>query len=310
MEKEEELVMMDKALADRAAALLAADPPAAAPTLSALCHALAKFHGELVLLEHWCSLNYAALVKILKKHDKRSSLSLRLPILVSVLRQPFYSTEILSQLVKATEGRFHALAARLRATEEAAAAAAAAAAAPPHHAPPAASEPTANGGGGGDGADSGGGGVVVVGGGGGGAALEPPRAAAFSPLPPLMSLPSVPAVVGPADGGARPEEEASMLARTRAALSCWEQLKKSQSLGSPAGWAGAAAAAGGGGSGGGGGAAAAAAAGGGAAGGGAVGGGAGAGAGASPRQRLEDSSDESGGDGAEQGGKRAKTCGA
>jgi SPX domain protein involved in polyphosphate accumulation len=128
MEKEEELVMMDKALGDRAAAL-AADPAAPVAALTAACHGLAKFHGELVLLEHWCSLNYAALVKILKKHDKRSSLSLRLPILVNVLRQPFYSTEVLSQLVRTTEERFHALAARLkrRAEEQAQAAAAAAA---------------------------------------------------------------------------------------------------------------------------------------------------------------------------------------
>ncbi len=112
MEKEEELVMMDKALGDRAAAL-GSDAAASAPALTAAAHALAKFHGELVLLEHWCSLNYAALVKILKKHDKRSSLSLRLPVLASVLRQPFYSTQVLAQLVRSTEERFHALAARL-----------------------------------------------------------------------------------------------------------------------------------------------------------------------------------------------------
>ena len=44
----------------------------------ATCRALADFHGELVLMEHWVSLNYTALVKILKKHDKRSNLSLQL----------------------------------------------------------------------------------------------------------------------------------------------------------------------------------------------------------------------------------------
>ena len=52
------------------------------------------------------SLNYTALVKILKKHDKRSSLSLRSPFLVSVLQQPFYSTEVLSQLIGKVETRF------------------------------------------------------------------------------------------------------------------------------------------------------------------------------------------------------------
>ena len=183
MEKEEELVMMDKALADRADKALR-EPATPPPALTALCHALAKFHGELVLLEHWCSLNYAALVKILKKHDKRSSLSLRLPILVNVLRQPFYSTEILSQLVRGTESRFHRLAARLK---EAAAA--------------------------GESAGEG--------------AAGPSGRADAAALPPLMQLPT------PPDESAAPEEEASMLARTRAALSCWEELKKSQSLGQP-----------------------------------------------------------------------------
>ena len=71
--------------------------------------ALADFHGELVLMEHWVSLNYTALVKILKKHDKRSNLSLRSPFLVSVLQQPFYSTEVLTQLITKTESRFRKL---------------------------------------------------------------------------------------------------------------------------------------------------------------------------------------------------------
>lgn len=47
--------MMEKALADRAAALRAEVSPSPA-ALSSACHALAKFHGELVMLEHWCSL--------------------------------------------------------------------------------------------------------------------------------------------------------------------------------------------------------------------------------------------------------------
>jgi len=75
----------------------------------AACRALADFHGELVLMEHWVSLNYTALVKILKKHDKRSNLSLRSPYLVSDLQQPFYSTEVLTELIAKTEARFRKL---------------------------------------------------------------------------------------------------------------------------------------------------------------------------------------------------------
>ena len=177
MEKEEELVMLDSALGERASKLLA-DPAAPPELLASTCTALAKFHGELVLLEHWCSLNYAALVKILKKHDKRSRLSLRLPILVNVLHQPFYSTEVLSKLVRTAEERFQAIASRLKA---------------------------------------------------GGAGAEPAAQGDTLPveLPSLMQLPPPPSE----DAPPAPDEEASMLARTRAALSCWQALSKSQSLG-------------------------------------------------------------------------------
>ena len=182
MEKEEELVMLDRALGERAAKLLA-DPAAPSELLAGTCTALAKFHGELVLLEHWCSLNYAALVKILKKHDKRSRLSLRLPILVNVLHQPFYSTEVLSKLVRTAEERFQAIASRLKAGS-------------------AGAEPSAQG-------DT----LPVV------------------ELPSLMQLPPPPSE----DAPPAPDEEASMLARTRAALSCWQALSKSQSLGAAGG---------------------------------------------------------------------------
>ena len=71
-------------------------------------------------MEHWTSLNYTALVKILKKHDKRSSLRLRSPVLVSALQQPFYSTEVLTELIKKTEARFRVLHALASETEAAA----------------------------------------------------------------------------------------------------------------------------------------------------------------------------------------------
>ena len=38
---------------------------------------LADLHGEMVLLIHWSMLNYAAVCKILKKHDKRTGMLLR-----------------------------------------------------------------------------------------------------------------------------------------------------------------------------------------------------------------------------------------
>ena len=65
------------------------------------CRAFADFHGELVLLEHWVSLNYTALVKILKKHDKPKH-----PLLRSPLRspqQPFTARSALPALTNPEE---------------------------------------------------------------------------------------------------------------------------------------------------------------------------------------------------------------
>jgi hypothetical protein len=43
--------------------------------------------GAQVLLENYSSLNYTGLVKILKKHDKRTGMLLRMPYINNVLRQ-------------------------------------------------------------------------------------------------------------------------------------------------------------------------------------------------------------------------------
>lgn len=123
MNKEEELVMKESKLEDEFQQMtqLAARTSGGETTSTVaktLCHAYAEFHGELVLLEHWVSINYTALVKILKKHDKRSSLALRSPFLVSVIQQPFYSTEVLSQLIAKAEQRFRSLDDSLSVQEE------------------------------------------------------------------------------------------------------------------------------------------------------------------------------------------------
>ncbi|KAG0625234.1 hypothetical protein M758_2G038800 [Ceratodon purpureus] len=64
---------------------------------------LVTLHGEVVLMESYSTLNYTGLVKILKKHDKRTGAVLRLPFIRRVLLQPFFSTELLSQLVQECE---------------------------------------------------------------------------------------------------------------------------------------------------------------------------------------------------------------
>jgi SPX domain protein involved in polyphosphate accumulation len=120
MNAEEDLVMRERALGTKFHALVDkqsgklvcvndSEPTSSVTALKETRKAFADFHGELVLLEHWTSLNYTALVKILKKHDKRSRVRLRSPFLVSALQQPFYSTEVLTELIKKTELRFRKL---------------------------------------------------------------------------------------------------------------------------------------------------------------------------------------------------------
>ncbi|KAF5457120.1 hypothetical protein F2P56_021250 [Juglans regia] len=56
-------------------------------------------HGEMVLLKNYSSLNFAGLVKILKKYDKRTGGLLCLPFTQLALDQPFFTTETLTRLV-------------------------------------------------------------------------------------------------------------------------------------------------------------------------------------------------------------------
>ncbi|MED6107405.1 SPX domain-containing protein [Stylosanthes scabra] len=65
--------------------------------------AIVDFHGEMVLLVNYSNINYTGLAKILKKYDKRTGGLLRLPFIQKVLVQPFYTTDIISNLVKECE---------------------------------------------------------------------------------------------------------------------------------------------------------------------------------------------------------------
>ncbi|KAF8412419.1 hypothetical protein HHK36_000383 [Tetracentron sinense] len=61
---------------------------------------IVNFHGEMVLLENYSNINYTGLAKILKKYDKRTGGLLRLPFIQKVLQQPFFTTDLVSKLVK------------------------------------------------------------------------------------------------------------------------------------------------------------------------------------------------------------------
>ncbi|GAU23168.1 hypothetical protein TSUD_306160 [Trifolium subterraneum] len=91
--KEEEYIIKWKLLQDRVdRAMDYSDVE-----LMSLGREIVDFHGEMVLL-----MNYS-LVKIIKKHDKRTGALLRLPFIQEVLNQPFFETDVLNSLVKECE---------------------------------------------------------------------------------------------------------------------------------------------------------------------------------------------------------------
>ncbi len=62
-----------------------------------------------IRVELWIVFSHVGLVKILKKHDKRTGAVLRMPFIQSVLLQPFFTTELLSKLVRECERNLHSL---------------------------------------------------------------------------------------------------------------------------------------------------------------------------------------------------------
>ncbi|KAI3713154.1 hypothetical protein L1987_71727 [Smallanthus sonchifolius] len=66
-------------------------------------------HGEMVLLKNYSSLNFAGIIKILKKYDKRTGGLLRVHFTQLTLRQPFFTTEPLTRLVHECEENLEVL---------------------------------------------------------------------------------------------------------------------------------------------------------------------------------------------------------
>ncbi|KAA8525459.1 hypothetical protein F0562_007314 [Nyssa sinensis] len=97
-DKEEEYIIRLKVLQDRVA-----EAQNSNEELMKVGREMVDFHGEMVLLENYSALNYTGLVKILKKYDKRSGALIRLPFIQKVLRQPFFTTDVLNKLVKESE---------------------------------------------------------------------------------------------------------------------------------------------------------------------------------------------------------------
>lgn len=75
------------------------------PEVNRLCQRLTNFHGELVLLENFSSVNYIGFRKILKKHDKKTGLKMQTVYLKTVLTTPFFLSDTLRKLILQTESQ-------------------------------------------------------------------------------------------------------------------------------------------------------------------------------------------------------------
>ena len=111
MEEEEQAVIRLQALKDR--------QRGSVEDLKALTAAFINLHGELILLFHYSMVNYAGVLKILKKHDKmllEAAGDRKRNHLRNLLQQPFTSTENISRLVREAEEEIRLLGAPLGTT--------------------------------------------------------------------------------------------------------------------------------------------------------------------------------------------------
>ncbi|PON81430.1 SPX domain containing protein [Trema orientale] len=95
VEKEEDYVIAWKELQDRIRQAKDSNED-----LSEVGKKLVDLHGEMILLVIYSILNYTGLVKITKKHDKRSGALIRLPFIKGVLQEPFFRTDVVNKLAK------------------------------------------------------------------------------------------------------------------------------------------------------------------------------------------------------------------
>ncbi|GJN40866.1 hypothetical protein PR202_gn00279 [Eleusine coracana subsp. coracana] len=108
LEQEEEFIIRQRELQERIQRAAEMNPAPDAE-IGRIRREVVDFHGEMVLLLNYSSINYTGLAKILKKYDKRTGGLLRLPVIAGVLQQPFFTTELISKLVKDCEAMMEAV---------------------------------------------------------------------------------------------------------------------------------------------------------------------------------------------------------
>ncbi|CAI9260756.1 unnamed protein product [Lactuca saligna] len=105
MEQEEDFIIRHKELQQRIKRANESEPSSGEyeEQMAKIRKDMVDFHGEMVLLVNYSNINYTGMAKILKKYDKQTGGLLRLPFIQKVLEQPFFTTELISKLVKECE---------------------------------------------------------------------------------------------------------------------------------------------------------------------------------------------------------------
>ncbi|KAM0850831.1 hypothetical protein ACQ4PT_052820 [Festuca glaucescens] len=108
LEQEEEFIIRHREVRETAKAV--ADDEQRQPSeMRKVRREIVDLHGEMVLPLNYSAVNYTGLAKILKKYDKRTGRLLRLPFIGEVLKQPFFTTELMSRLVRDCEATMEAV---------------------------------------------------------------------------------------------------------------------------------------------------------------------------------------------------------
>ncbi|PXF44630.1 SPX domain-containing protein 4 [Gracilariopsis chorda] len=104
LDKQEDYIIEHQQLTAKMNQLL--QPPA--PTRQQIIHLrqrLTNFHGQLIVLENFSTVNYTGFRKILKKHDKKTGLNMRNIYLKTVLITPFFLSNTVPHLIRTTEAQ-------------------------------------------------------------------------------------------------------------------------------------------------------------------------------------------------------------
>uniref|UniRef100_A0A5B7BJU0 Putative SPX domain-containing protein 1 n=1 Tax=Davidia involucrata TaxID=16924 RepID=A0A5B7BJU0_DAVIN len=102
-EKEEEYIIRMKELKDRVANVECSGD------MMQVSKDILDFHREIVLLLHYSVLNFTGLMKIIKKHNKKTGSFIHLPSVPRVLQQPFFTTDLIRELLKECDAMLNQL---------------------------------------------------------------------------------------------------------------------------------------------------------------------------------------------------------